>query len=154
MFQQRHRRFRGSVQVRPGEAEVEAKIVSRPDHALRQGSHLAKALQAAPLGRGFIIPHIRSHRARPVSARLATGGIEGETRQSLANIREVLANAGMDFKDVVSVTAFITDFKDFDKFNAVYREYFPTDPPARATVQVAALNIGARVELQMIAVKR
>jgi len=60
----------------------------------------------------------------------------------------------MDFKDVVSVTAFITDFKDFDKFNAVYREYFPTDPPARATVQVAALNIGARVELQMIAVKR
>src|SRR5882724_7243593 len=122
---------------------------------LSQGSHLTKALQAAPLGRGFIIPHIRSHRARPRKRpRLATGGIEGETRQSLANIREVLGNAGMDFKDVVSVTAFITDFKDFDKFNAVYREYFPTDPPARATVQVAALNVGARVELQMIAVKR
>ncbi|HYR92191.1 MAG TPA: RidA family protein [Terriglobia bacterium] len=90
----------------------------------------------------------------PVSARLAPGGIEGETRQSLANIRDVLRDAGMDFKDVVSVTAFITDFKDFDKFNAVYREYFTTtDPPARATVQVAALNLGARVELQMIAVK-
>ena len=99
--------------------------------------------------------YISGHTGRdPVSARLATGGIEGETRQSLANIREVLGNAGMDFKDVVSVTAFITDFKDFDKFNAAYREYFPTDPPARATVQVAALNIGARVELQMIAVKR
>jgi len=98
---------------------------------------------------------ISGHTGRdPVSARLATGGIEGETRQSLANIREVLANAGTDFKDVVSVTAFIADFKDFDKFNAVYREYFPTDPPARATVRVAALNIGARVELQMIAVKR
>ena len=89
----------------------------------------------------------------PVNAKLAPGGIEAETRQSLANIRETLKAAGMDFKDVVSVTAYIADFKDFEKFNAVYREYFPTDPPARATVQVAALNIGAKVELQMIAVK-
>src|SRR5467141_3446576 len=62
--------------------------------------------------------YVSGHTGRdPVSARLATGGIEGETRQSLANIREVLANAGTDFKDVVSVTAFIADFKDFDKFN-------------------------------------
>jgi 2-iminobutanoate/2-iminopropanoate deaminase len=89
----------------------------------------------------------------PASGRLVTGGIEAETRQSLANIREILRNAGMDFTDVVSVTAYITDFKNFDKFNAVYREYFPNDPPARATVQVAALNAGAQVELQMIAVK-
>ena len=98
--------------------------------------------------------YLSGHLGRdPVSAKLAPGGIEGETRQALANIREVLRNAGMDFKDVVSVTAYIANFNDFDKFNAVYREYFPTDPPARATVQVAALNIGARVELQMIAVK-
>jgi 2-iminobutanoate/2-iminopropanoate deaminase len=89
----------------------------------------------------------------PVSAKLVSGGIERETRQSLANIRETLKAAGMDFKDVVSVTAYITNFDDFEKFNAVYREYFPTDPPARATVQVTALNIGAKIELQMIAVK-
>lgn len=89
----------------------------------------------------------------PVNAALAPGGIEAETRQALANMREVLRAAGMDFKDVASVTAYITSFDDFAKFNAVYREYFPADPPARATVQVAALNIGARVELQMIAVK-
>jgi 2-iminobutanoate/2-iminopropanoate deaminase len=89
----------------------------------------------------------------PVTARLVPGGIEAETRQSLANIREILKAAGMDFKDVVSVTVYITNFNEFEKFNAVYREYFPADPPARATVQVAALNIGAKVELQMIAVK-
>jgi 2-iminobutanoate/2-iminopropanoate deaminase len=89
----------------------------------------------------------------PVTAKLAPGGIEGETRQSFANIREVLKAANMDLKDVVSVTAFIANFNDFEKFNAVYREYFPNDMPARATVQVAALNLGARVELQMIAVK-
>ena len=88
----------------------------------------------------------------PVSSKLVTGGIEAETRQSLNNIRDVLRTAGMDLKDVASVTVYITSFADFARFNAVYREYFPTDPPARATVQVAALNDGARVELQMIAV--
>lgn len=89
----------------------------------------------------------------PVTAELVRGGIEAETRQALANMREVLRAAGMDFKDVASVTAYITSFDDFAKFNAVYREFFPNDPPARATVQVAALNVGARIELQMIAVK-
>jgi 2-iminobutanoate/2-iminopropanoate deaminase len=89
----------------------------------------------------------------PVTSQLVSGGIEAETRQSLANLREVLRTAGMDFKDVASVTAYIASFEDFAKFNAVYRESFPTDPPARATVQVAALNAGARIELQMIAVK-
>lgn len=98
--------------------------------------------------------YIAGHLGRdPVTTQLVAGGIEAETRQSLANIREVLLAAGMDFKDVTSVTAYITDFKDFEKFNAVYREHFPTAPPARATVQVAALNAGAHVELQMIAVK-
>jgi 2-iminobutanoate/2-iminopropanoate deaminase len=82
-----------------------------------------------------------------------SGGIEAETRQVLANSLEVLKAAGMGLKDVTSVTAYITSFDDFAKFNTVYSEFFPTDPPARATVQVAALNAGARIELQMIAVK-
>ena len=98
--------------------------------------------------------YISGHLGRdPVSSRLVSGGIEAETRQVLANTREVLKAAGMDFKDVTSVTAYITSFDDFAKFNVVYSESFPTNPPARATVQVAALNAGARVELQMIAVK-
>jgi 2-iminobutanoate/2-iminopropanoate deaminase len=89
----------------------------------------------------------------PKTTQLVPGGIEAETRQVLTNLREVLHESGMDFGDVANVTAFIVDFKDFDTFNRVYREYFPKDPPARATVAVAALNSGARVELQMIAVK-
>ena len=98
--------------------------------------------------------YISGHLGRdPVTNNLVRGGIEAETRQSLANIREVLKAAGMDFNDVTTVTAYITSFDDFAKFNAVYREAFPNDQPARATVQVAALNAGARVELQMIAVK-
>lgn len=98
--------------------------------------------------------YISGHLGRdPVSSRLVSGGIEAETRQVLANTREVLKAAGMDFTNVTSVTAYITSFDDFAKFNAVYSEAFPASPPARATVQVAALNAGARIELQMIAVK-
>lgn len=89
----------------------------------------------------------------PATAKIVPGGIEAETRQTLMNIREVLRAAAMDFGDVVNVTAYIVDFKDFDAYNKVYREFFPKDPPARATVGVAALNQGGRVELQMIAVR-
>jgi len=71
----------------------------------------------------------------------------------IANIQEVLSAADMTLENVVTVTAFITDINSFPEFNAVYREFFPQDPPARATVQVAALNVGAQVELQMIAVR-
>lgn len=98
--------------------------------------------------------YLSGHLGRdPVTTELVRGGIDAETRQSLANMREVLRTAGMDFKDVASVTVYITSFEDFPKFNAVYREFFPNDPPARATVQVAGLNAGARIELQMIAVR-
>jgi len=110
-----------------------------------------------PLSPGILVGntlYIAGHVGRdPVTSRLVTGGIESETRQALTNIREVLRAAGMTFGDVTTVTAYIASFDDFAKFNAVYRESFPTDPPARATVQVAALNDHARVEVQMVAVK-
>jgi 2-iminobutanoate/2-iminopropanoate deaminase len=89
----------------------------------------------------------------PATATLVPGGIAAETRQALKNQREVLRAAGMDYQDVVSVTAFIADFRDFPAYNEVYREVFATNPPARATVQVAGLNLGARVEIQMIAAR-
>ena len=98
--------------------------------------------------------YISGHLGRdPVTTELVEGGIEAETRQAMANIQEVLKSAGMELEHVVSVTAFIADIGEFPTFNAVYREYFPNDPPARATVQVAALNVGAQIELQMIAIK-
>ena len=79
--------------------------------------------------------YISGHLGRdPETTELVTGGLEAETRQALANIRSVLQAADMDFGNVVTVTAFITDVADFPEFNAVYREYFPEDPPARATV--------------------
>lgn len=124
-----------------------ARRVSRPDKAPNIGLPFSPGIR---IGNTL---YVAGHLGRdPVSSKLVAGGIEAETRQSLNNIRDVLRTAGMDLKDVASVTVYITSFADFARFNAVYREYFPTDPPARATVQVAALNDGAVVELQMIAV--
>ena len=87
------------------------------------------------------------------SNNIVPGGIEAETRQAIANVGEVLTAAGMSFEDVTSVTVYIVSFDDFAKFNEVYRKTFSTNPPARTAVQVAALIGGAKVELQMIAVK-
>jgi 2-iminobutanoate/2-iminopropanoate deaminase len=78
----------------------------------------------------------------PATAKLVPGGIEAETRQALVNLGEVLRAAGMSYGDVVSVTAFISSFDDFAKFNTVYEDFFKVGPPARATVQVSALNLG------------
>ncbi len=125
-----------------------ARRVIRPERAPNTG---------LPFSPGILVGNtlfVSGHLGRdPVTSALVPGGIEPETRQVLANIREVLRTAGMDFTHVTSVTAYIASFDDFAAFNAVYRQTFPTDPPARATVQVAALNDKARIELQMIAVK-
>jgi 2-iminobutanoate/2-iminopropanoate deaminase len=132
----------------PAAQSRDQRRVIRPEKAPNTG---------LPFSPGILVGntlYVAGHLGRdPVTGELVSGGIEAETRQVLANSREVLKTAGMDFKDVTSVTAYITSFDDFATFNAVYREFFPTDPPARATVQVAALNAGARIELQMIAVK-
>jgi 2-iminobutanoate/2-iminopropanoate deaminase len=146
------------VGILVGAAAFQQSAVAQQSNSGRRAIHPEKSPNTGlPYSPGILVGntlYVSGNLGRdPVSAKLVQGGIEAETRQSLANIRETLKAAGMDFKDVVSVTAYIANFNDFEKFNAVYREYFPTDPPARATVQVAALNIGAKIELQMIAVK-
>lgn len=90
----------------------------------------------------------------PAARRVVPGGIEAETKQIMTYIKGVLDEAGMTFEDVASVNVYMTNLEEFPKFNEVYRGYFPKDPPARTTVGVASLNIGARVEVQMTAVKR
>jgi reactive intermediate/imine deaminase len=81
------------------------------------------------------------------------GGIEAETRQTLENIGRLLRASGLDFTDVVKCTVYLTDMREFDQMNAVYREYFPTDPPTRATVGVTALARDFRVEIEALAAR-
>lgn len=87
----------------------------------------------------------------PKTGELVQSGIEAETRQVLENLKAVLEAAGATLADVVKVTAYLTDMNEFAAFNAVYVSYFRDEPPARATVAVAALPRGVRVELDATA---
>ncbi len=81
------------------------------------------------------------------------GGIEAETRQALENVGGLLRAVGLDYADVVKCTLYITDFAEFAAVNAVYREFFHGDLPTRATVQVTALALGARFEIEVMAAR-
>ncbi len=89
----------------------------------------------------------------PTTGQLVAGGIEEQTRQTLRNLEAILAAAGCTMADVVKTTVFLTDMADFKAMNRVYAEFFPVAPPARSTVQVSALPLGARVEIEAVAFK-
>jgi 2-iminobutanoate/2-iminopropanoate deaminase len=81
------------------------------------------------------------------------GGIEAETRAMLDNVGRLLKSVGLDYKDVVKATVYLKDFSEFAAMNSVYREYFPTEPPTRATVGVTALAADYGVEIEVIATR-
>ena len=81
------------------------------------------------------------------------GGIEAETRAMLDNVGRLLAAVGLGFDDVVKCTVYLRDFSEFARMNAVYREFFPTEPPTRATVGVTGLAVDFRVEIEVLAAR-
>lgn len=78
-------------------------------------------------------------------------GIEAQTRQCLDNLGAILKEAGLCHNDIVKTTVLLDDIRNFAAMNAVYAEYFPQDKPARMCYQVAALPMGAMVEIDAIA---
>lgn len=89
----------------------------------------------------------------PATKTLVDDTIENETARVMDNVKAVLEAAGTSFANIVKTTIFITDMNDFGRINAVYGSYFSgMNPPARSTVQVAALPVGAHVEVECIAV--
>ncbi len=87
----------------------------------------------------------------PESGNIIEGGIESETRQALQNIHHILEQAGSSLDLVVKTTVFLQDMAEFTRMNAIYAEFFKSDPPARSTVQVAALPKDACIEIEAIA---
>jgi 2-iminobutanoate/2-iminopropanoate deaminase len=87
----------------------------------------------------------------PASGKLISGDTAQQTEQILRNTGAVLQAAGKGFADVLKVGVFLTEMGDFQAMNAVYGKYFETPYPARTTVGVAALPLGARVEMDFIA---
>ena len=88
----------------------------------------------------------------PETGNMVEGDIQLQTERVMKNLEAVLAADGMVFGNVVRTTIFLADMNDFAKVNEVYGRYFKEAPPARATVQAAALPKGARVEIDCIAV--
>ena len=87
----------------------------------------------------------------PATGKLVGGDIDAQTRRVLDNIRAVLEAAGSGLDKVCKTTVFVTDLRDFAAINQAYASYFPTDPPARSTVQVSALPLGASLEIEVVA---
>jgi 2-iminobutanoate/2-iminopropanoate deaminase len=88
----------------------------------------------------------------PTSGKLVSDDVVEQAGQVMKNLKAVLAAAGADLTRVAKTTIYLTDLGNFGKVNEVYGSFFDSDPPARATVQVSALPLGARVEVEAVAV--
>ncbi len=89
----------------------------------------------------------------PASGELVAAEVEAQTRQALTNLKNALEAAGSGLENVVKTTVFLKDMADFPKMNAVYGEFFSSNPPARSTIAVAGLPKGGLVEIEAIALK-
>lgn len=87
----------------------------------------------------------------PETGQLIEGGIEAQTEQVMRNLGQVLEAADSSLAHVIKTTIFVTDINDFATVNQVYGRFFVKEPPARSTVQVAALPLGASVEIEAVA---
>lgn len=89
----------------------------------------------------------------PTSGAIVEGGIEEQTVRVLDNLKAVLEAAGASLDSVLKTTIFVKDLNDFAKVNEIYGRYFPVNPPARATVEVARLPRDVKVEIEAVAAK-
>jgi reactive intermediate/imine deaminase len=91
---------------------------------------------------------------QPGTLTLVAGGIEAETRQTFENLRLTLEAHGMKLSDIVRVQVMLADMSEWQHFNAVYLEFFPDAAPARSAFGANGLALGARVEIEVFAVRR
>ncbi len=122
-------------------------IFHEPENPARASAPFSEAVQAGNLF--FLAGQIGMDRS--VGA-LAQGGIQEETEQAIKNIQGVLRYHGMSLDNVVKCTVILSDINDFKAFNEVYVKYF-TKKPARTTYAAAGLAVGAKIEIDVIAVK-
>jgi len=139
------------------------KYLAREEHGVKKGGTALKTVVHSDSAPAALGPYSQAIRAGaylftsgqvgvdPATGHLVEGRIQEQTRQAMENLRAVLKAGGADFSMVVKVTVYLSDIKDFVAFNGVYEAYFSSDPPARSTFQVAALPLGAAVEIEMVA---
>ena len=134
-----------AVSTRHAAAQGNKKAINPPN--ARPGGVLSTAVRVGDLV--FLSGALGT---KPGGGGLADGGIEGQTRQALENVKASASLAGVTMADIAKCTVFLTDVANFQAMNGVYREFFPTEPPARTTVAVAGLVVpGALLEIECIA---
>ena len=89
----------------------------------------------------------------PKTGTIVPGNIEAQTHQVIRNIEAILRAIDVDLEAVMKTTVFMTNLADFTRMNKVYEQYFDNNPPARSAVEVAALPLGAQIEIECIATK-
>jgi len=125
-----------------------AKKVISTDRAARPVGPYSQAVEA----KGFVF--VAGEKGiDPATGRLVAGGIAAETRQTLENIRAILAAADLTLDHAVRSVVYLTDMEQFAAMNEVYAQYFGDAPPPRSCVQVGALPAGAHVEIEITAVR-
>ena len=122
-------------------------IFHKPENPARATAPFSEAVQAGNLF--FLAGQIGMDRT---VGKLAEGGIQGETEQTIKNIQGVLEFHGLSLDNVVKCTVILSDINDFKAFNEVYVKYF-AKKPARTTYAAAGLAVGAKIEIDVIAVK-
>jgi 2-iminobutanoate/2-iminopropanoate deaminase len=89
----------------------------------------------------------------PATGKLVDGDIQAQTRQVIQNLKAVLEAAGSSLNNVVKTTVFLQDMNDYAAVNEVYASFFADGAPARSAVQVAALPLGSRIEIEVVAIR-
>ncbi len=90
----------------------------------------------------------------PATQTLVDGDVQQQARQTLENIRNILEDVGSSLDYVLKVTAYLSDMNNFGEFNDVYRQFFPSNPPARTCIQAGRLPFDIKVEIDVIACKK
>ena len=86
----------------------------------------------------------------PITGNMITGDFKADVQQVLTNLDSVLKSGGSSLKQAIKLTVFLTDISNFPQVNKVFKEYFPENPPARSAVQVSALPMNARIEIEAV----
>jgi 2-iminobutanoate/2-iminopropanoate deaminase len=124
------------------------KIVITTDQAPPPVGPYTQALAAGP----FVF--LSGQLPMNAGGQLVEGDIVVQTVQVIQNLKAILAAASLTLKDVVKTTVYLADLADFKEMNRTYAEFFPDHPPARTTIQVAALPRDAAIEIDAIALKK
>ena len=130
-----------------------ALVIQKANHEETLEQPAPQPLPFSPVVEAGGVLYLAGHLGRDPDTQKFAGEIKEETRQTLANIGATLASVNATHADIVRCQVFLASIEDFAAMNDVYRTFFPLNPPARTTVEVSGLALGAKIEIECTAVR-